>query len=70
MYNPNNYLAQVVWTFFVCQQIAFCSCIATWLSLNFRRYLLIFEDLIESRHKVPLYGLNYKQLVSPLYFLL
>ena len=32
MYNPNNYLAQVVWTFFVCQQNCF---------------LLFYSDLAE-----------------------
>ena len=29
VYNPDNYLAQVVGTFFICWQFAFCSFVAT-----------------------------------------
>ena len=31
MYNPDNYLDPVLGTFLACQQIAFCSFVATWL---------------------------------------
>ena len=46
MYNPNNYLAQVMETFFV------CSFVATWLCLYFRRYCMIIKGSIESLHRV------------------
>ena len=55
IYNPDYFLVSVVGFFFVCQQIAFCSFVlfCTWLCLYFRRYRLIFKDLIDGRHRVP-----------------
>ena len=48
MYNPDNNLVQVVGTFFVYQQIAFCTFVATWLCYYLRRYWLKFKYPIES----------------------
>ena len=47
------YQKKVLGTFFVCNQIAFCAFVATWLCWYIRRYWLIFKDPIESQHRVP-----------------
>ena len=44
MYNPENYIANVVTTLFVSKQIAFFSFVATWLCLYFRCYWLILKN--------------------------
>ena len=51
MYNPDNYLAQVVGTFLVCQQIAFSSFVANWESVFiFSTPLLIQTPNLKSAH--------------------
>ena len=66
MYNPDNYLARVVGTFFVCQQIAFSSFVATLLCLYFKHNYLIFKLKIKTGSLPP--WQIYIQLVSHLFF--
>ena len=70
MYIPYNYLAQVMGTFFLSYQIAFCSFVESWLCLYFRRYWLIFKETIERRHRVlnPWVKLHISRAILFFYF--
>ena len=70
MFNPHNYLAQVVETLFVCQKIAFCSFVRTLLCLYFRRYQLILKTKYKIWRVLSHCGQSYIQLKTPLFFYL
>ena len=52
MYNQTTSWIPLLRTSFVCQQIAFCSFVATWLCYYSLGSWLIFKDPFKSRHRV------------------